>query len=194
MIRSWKSADVRTCRPSGDQRADVSPADPSSILQVHSGCSNDHTCTSPRFNLQQIIHVMDRVNNKKKWITAQHEIPNSATRLENIFFWERQFLTLIEFGFVLQRTLHTGCTWSPMTTQSVISYPSNCATAQLPLFLHHGWSTCGPHRMPGNRYTINHVKCGLFKIFWRSDNRSIWSTFVPSTAHLENMSNSLLTA
>ncbi len=43
VILSWKSVVVRMCRLSGAQRHDTSPADPSSILQVHSGCSIDHT-------------------------------------------------------------------------------------------------------------------------------------------------------
>lgn len=39
-----KSAVVSMCLPSGLQRTAQSPAEPSSILQVHSGCSMDQTC------------------------------------------------------------------------------------------------------------------------------------------------------
>ena len=47
-------------RPSGLQQASTNPADPSSILQVHSGCSRDHTWTEATTYL----------NNKKNNICA----------------------------------------------------------------------------------------------------------------------------
>lgn len=44
MWPTLKSAVVSMCLPSGLQRTAQSPAEPSSILQVHSGCSMDQTC------------------------------------------------------------------------------------------------------------------------------------------------------
>ena len=43
VILRWNSAVVSMCLPSGLHLAEIKPADPSSILHVHSGCSNDHT-------------------------------------------------------------------------------------------------------------------------------------------------------
>jgi len=44
LLRTWKSAVVRMCRESGLQQTSIRPAEPSSILHVHSGCSSDQTC------------------------------------------------------------------------------------------------------------------------------------------------------
>ena len=43
VMRSWKSVVVRMWRLSGAHRHATSPAEPSSILHVQSGCSIDHT-------------------------------------------------------------------------------------------------------------------------------------------------------
>lgn len=40
---TWNSVVLRMWRPSGLQREESSPIEPSSILQCHSGCSRDHT-------------------------------------------------------------------------------------------------------------------------------------------------------
>ena len=42
-LHTWKSAVVRMCRESGLQQTSIRPAEPSSILHVHSGCSSDQT-------------------------------------------------------------------------------------------------------------------------------------------------------
>lgn len=58
MALTLKSAVVSICRESGLQCTSVNPADPSSILHVHSGCSKDHTCekgrTSKAYDIQTI--------------------------------------------------------------------------------------------------------------------------------------------
>lgn len=43
VMRNWKSVVVRMCLLSGAQRHATRPAEPSSILHVHCGCSMDHT-------------------------------------------------------------------------------------------------------------------------------------------------------
>lgn len=45
---TWNSVVLRMWRPSGLQQEAARPADPSSILQCHSGCSKDHTCVHHR--------------------------------------------------------------------------------------------------------------------------------------------------
>jgi len=46
VLLTWKSAVVSICRPSGLHRTSIRPADPSSILHVHSVSSIDQTCNS----------------------------------------------------------------------------------------------------------------------------------------------------
>ena len=51
VILRLNSAVVSMCLPSGLHRTAIKPAEPSSILHVHSGCSNDHTWTMPLLNM-----------------------------------------------------------------------------------------------------------------------------------------------
>ena len=49
----WNVHVVRMCLLSAAHTADTRPHNPSSILQLHSLCSSDHTCTIPRLYIAQ---------------------------------------------------------------------------------------------------------------------------------------------
>lgn len=54
---TWNSVVLSMWRPSGLQREETSPIEPSSILQRQSGCSRDHTCMRERDSQKDTLHT-----------------------------------------------------------------------------------------------------------------------------------------